>query len=132
MSKRAVVIPLSLALLAALGVTWLAKDAVVESQWSAGPIRIDGLNQDWQDATVLTDPGSKAMYAIKNDGKNLYLLFFFKDVKSFTTIEYTGLKVYFSVDGKKSKSLGILVTKKPMETELILAELEKRGQPMTE
>jgi len=132
MTKKAIVFPLILATVAALGVTGLAKDVVVESQWLAAPLRIDGLDQDWQDATFLTDEGSKAQYAVKNDGKNLYLLFVFNDVLSLTTLEYTGIKVFFSTEGKKSKDLGILFTRKAMPTETIIAELEKRGQALTE
>jgi hypothetical protein len=132
MTKKAVLFPLVLSLMAALGVTALAKDAVVESQWLAGPLRIDGADQDWQDATFLTDEASKVRYAVRNDGKNLYIMFLFSDVMSSSTLEYTGMRVFFGPDGKKNKNLGVLFTKKPMETELIIAELEKRGQPLTE
>jgi hypothetical protein len=131
-TKKTIVIPLVLSLLAALGVTALAKEAVVESQWLAAPLRIDASDQDWQDATFLTDEASKTRYSIRNDAKNLYVMFIFPDVLSYTTIEYTGLRVYFGADGKKNKNLGVLFTKKPMETELIIAELEKMGQPLTE
>lgn len=132
MTKKAILFPLVLCLMAGLGVTALAKDAAVESQWLAAPLRIDASDQDWQDATFLTDEGSRARYAVRNDGKNLYLMFIFPDVMSYTTIEYTGLRVYFGADGKKNKNLGVLFTKKPMDTELIITELERRGQPLTE
>jgi hypothetical protein len=120
------------ALVAVFSATGLAKDTVVESQWVAGPIRIDGLDQDWQGATFLIDPGSKVQYAVRNDGHNLYVLFVFNDVYSSTTLEYTGLKVFFGTEGKKSKDLGILFTKRPMATDAIIAEMEKQGQPLTE
>ncbi len=132
MTKKTILIPLLLSLVAGLGVIALAKDAVVESQWLAVPLRIDASDKDWQDATFLTDEASKARYCIRNDAKNLYLMFIFPDITSYTTIEYTGLRVYFGADGKKNKNLGVLFTKRPMETELIIAELEKMGQPLTE
>jgi len=132
MTRKVVLIPLALSLLAGLGVRALAKDAAVESQWLAVPLRIDASDQDWQDATFVTDEASKARYAVRNDGKNLYLMFIFPDITSYTTIEYTGLKVYFSAEDKKDKNLGVLFTKRPMETETVIAELEKRGQPVTE
>jgi hypothetical protein len=132
MKGKGIVFPVIFALVAVFGATGLAKDTVVESQRVAGPIRIDGLDQDWQDAVFLIDPGSKAQYAMRNDGNNLFVLFVFKDVKSWTTLEYTGLKVFFSTEGKKSKDLGILFTKKPMATDAIISEMEKRGQPLTE
>lgn len=132
MSKRNLGIILMAAALAALGITGYAKDTVVASEWAAAPMRIDGLDQDWQDATFLTDSGSKARYAVKNDGRNLYLLFVFKDMLSSTTLEYTGMRVFFATGEKKNKDLGVLFTKKPLPTEVVIAEMEKRGQPLTE
>ncbi len=132
MIKKSTVIVLMAAVLAALGVPGYAKDTVVASEWAAAPMRIDGLDQDWQDATFLTDPGSKAQYAIKNDGRNLYLLFVFKDMMSSTTIGYTGMKVFFGSAGKKTKDLGVLFTKRALPTEVVIAEMEKRGQPLTD
>ena len=132
MRRTGIVFPMIIALVAVFGATGLAKDPVVESQWLAGPVRIDGLDQDWQGAAFLTDPGSKARYAVRNDGNNLYVLFVFKDMMSSTTLEYTGLRVFFSTEGKKSKDLGILFTKRPMATDAIISEMEKRGQALTE
>lgn len=132
MTRHRIVIPLIMAAVVAIAAAGLAKDIVVASQWSATPVRIDGLEQDWQDATFLTDEGSKAQYALKNDGTNLYILFVFKDQMSATTIEYTGMKVYFGAEGKKSKDLGILFAKKPMTADNLIAEMEKRGETLTE
>ncbi len=132
MTKKTILLPLALSLMAGLAVHALAKDAVVESQWLAAPLRIDASDQDWKDAAFMTDEASKARYAVRNDGKNIYLMFIFPDITSYTTIEYTGLKVYFGAEGKKDKNLGVLFTKRPMETEAVIAELEKRGQPLTE
>ena len=129
MRKIWIVYPL---IIAALGVLGLAKDTIVQGQWAAGPVRIDGLDQDWQDATFLTDPGSKAQYAVKNDGANLYILFLFKDPAAASTIEYTGMKVFFNPDDKKSKDLGILFTKRSLPVEAVIAEMEKRGEAVTE
>ncbi|MGA2534108.1 MAG: hypothetical protein ABSG19_13855 [Candidatus Aminicenantales bacterium] len=132
MTRNKIVFPLILAAVAAFAAAGLAKDIVVTSQWSASPVRIDGLEQDWQDATFLTDEGSKAQYAVKNDGTDLYILFVFKDQLSATTIDYTGMKVYFGAEGKKSKDLGILFIRKPMAVENVIAEMEKRGETLTE
>jgi hypothetical protein len=126
------VFPLIAACVAAFGLAALAKDAAVTSQWSAGPVRIDGLDQDWQDATFLIDEGSKAQYAVKNDARNLYVLFVFKDQLSSTTIEYTGLKVFFNTEGKKNKDLGVFFATKPLDTETVISELEKRGEELTD
>jgi hypothetical protein len=132
MTRNKIVFPLILAVVAAVALPGLAKDIVVTSQWAAAPVKIDGQEQDWQDATFLTDEGSKAQYAVKNDGSNLYILFVFKDPMSATTIEYTGMRVFFGAEGKKSKDFGILFAKKPMTADNLIAEMEKRGETVTE
>jgi hypothetical protein len=53
-------------------------------------------------------------------------------VLSSTTLEYTGLKVFFNSEGKKSKDVGICFTKKSLPTEVVITEIEKRGQALTE
>jgi hypothetical protein len=132
MTRKGSIILAILAAVAVLGVSGFAKDTVVESRWAAGPVKIDGLDQDWQDATFLTDDSSKVQYAVKNDGANLYILFLFKDQTSASTIEYTGMKIYFNADGKKSKDLGVHFFKKEVTAEALIASLEKRGDVLTE
>jgi hypothetical protein len=132
MLKKGTILILALATVGAFARSAWAKDTVVESQWAPAPVRIDGADQDWQDARLFTDDGSKAEYAIRNDGSDLYILLVFPNQLSSTTVELTGMKVYFNSDGKKDKDSGILFTKKPMDTETVIAEMEKRGQPLTE
>jgi len=124
----------SLVLVAAtvLAVPGFSKDTVVESQWAAAPVKIDGLDQDWQDATFLTDGGSKAQYALKNDGKNLYIIFRFKDPMSPSTIEFTGLKVFFNTEGKKSTDLDVHFAKKRVTADTLIAYMEKKGETLTD
>ncbi|MGD1010761.1 MAG: hypothetical protein ABR951_11510, partial [Candidatus Aminicenantales bacterium] len=95
-------------------------------------VKIDGLDQDWQDATFLTDGGSKAQYALKNDGKNLYIIFRFSDPMSPSTIEFTGLKVFFNTEGKKSSDLGIHFAKKRVTADTLIAYMEKKGEALTD
>jgi hypothetical protein len=132
MLKKGIIVSLALATVAAFAVSGWAKDTVVESQWASTPIRIDAADKDWQDARFLTDDGSKAEYAIQNDGRDLYILVVFPNPLSSTTVGQTGLKVYFSADDKKDKDNGILFTMKPLDTETVIAEMEKRGQPLTD
>jgi hypothetical protein len=132
MLKKGIVISLALATAAAFSAPGWAKGAAVESQWPTVPVRIDGADQDWQDARLFTDEGSRAQYAIQNDGRDLYILLVFPGPESSTTIAYTGLKAYFNVDGKKNKDSGILFTKKALDARTVIAEMEKRGQALTE
>ena len=78
-----------------------------ELSWAAAPIQIDGLDQEWQDAVFMVDKKSKAEYAMRNDGKNLYILFVFKDRQGRSSLDRTGMKIYFNLEGKKKKTEGI-------------------------
>jgi hypothetical protein len=123
---------LILAAVTVFAVSGFAKDTVVESKWASAPVKIDGLEQDWKDSTFLTDGGSKAQYALRNDGKNLYIIFLFKDPMSPSTIEFTGLKVFFNTEGKKSKDLGVHFMKKSVTSDALIAYLEKGGEALTD
>ena len=132
MKRRWIAIPLIAVTIAALGGAGLAKDAPVASQWAAAPVRIDGLDQDWQGATFLTDPDSKAQYALRNDGQNLYILFLFKSPEAASTIDATGMKVYFSSEGAKSKDHGVHFLKKTLTADELVEYLQNQGQTLTD
>jgi hypothetical protein len=132
MTRKLTVFPLIVTVAAVFAVYGFSKDTIVESAWASAPVKIDGLEQDWKDATFLTDGNSKAQYAVKNDTKNLYLLFVFPNEYSSTTIDLTGMKIFFNAEGKKSKDLGILFKKKAVNADALIASLEKRGEVVTE
>ncbi len=132
MKRKWVVFVLALISIAALGTAAAGKDDVLESRWAASPVRVDGQDQDWQGVPVLTDPGSKAQYALMNDGQNLYVLFWFRDAASASTIGYTGMTIFFNADGKKSKDLGIHFYRKDLSADDLIASLQQKGQALSE
>ena len=132
MTRKWTFFSLILAVVAMFAVSGFPKDTVVESKWASAPVRIDGLEQDWQGSTFLTDGGSKAQYALRNDGKNLYVIFLFKDPTSSSTIEFTGLKVFFNAEGKKSRDLGVHFIKKRVTADTLVAYMEKKGETLTD
>lgn len=123
-----------LAVAAALTVPSFPKDVVkaVDSAWVAGPVKVDGLEQDWEGVAFLTDPGSKAQYALRNDGRNLYIAFVFKTPEAASTVDATGLRVFFGPAGKKSKDRGVHFLKKTFTADGLIENLEKQGEPLTE
>ena len=132
MKIKSSVIPLAMVALLALSLPVLSKDTVVESVWAALPLTIDGAPQDWDDAPPLFDKASNAQYALKNDGKNLYIIMVFRDALSQSTLALTGMKIYVSADGKKSKDSGILFQQKPMTADELIASLEAKGEVLSE
>lgn len=123
---------LILASAAVLALPAFTKDAVGESAWAAAPVKIDGQSQDWQGVNFLIDKGSKAEYAFRNDGRNLYLIFVFKTPEAASTIEATGLRILYGEAGKKSKDHGVLFRKRSVTADGLIASLEKQGETLTE
>ena len=78
MKTHRTLVCLALVGIAALAPSVFSAEKVIPSQWAAVPVRIDGANQEWQDAAIIVEKGSKAEYALRNDDKYLYILFVFK------------------------------------------------------
>jgi hypothetical protein len=120
------------AILLAWGAAGLAKDLPVPSRWLAAPLRIDGQNQDWAGDALTTEKGVKVDYAFGNDGRNLYVLFVFNDPKFLSSIDATGITIYFSPAGKKQKDFGVRFIKKNVGPDEVIATYEKQGIALTE
>ena len=124
------------AVLAAFG---LAAEKVISSVWQSGPMAIDGVAQEWETSEPITDEGSQVQYALRNDGRNLYIIMVFRApqpgarrIFPKSTLEYTGMKIYFTTAAKKSKDYGILFQKKQYTADALIANMEKRGQAVSE
>jgi len=119
-------------LLAALLGYGPAEEKILESKWTAVPVMIDGLDSEWQGEAMNAYEGGMVNYAFRNDGAHLYLLFVIKDPKFLSSIGATGLTVYLSPEGKKSKDHGIRFVRKPVPAEQLIASMEKTGEILTE
>ena len=108
------------------------KDAVVESQWTARPVVIDGGDKDWGDATPITDKNSKVQYALKNDGEHLYIIMVFRDEMARSTLAMTGMRIFATAGPKKSKDEGFLFLQKQMTPDELIASLEAKGEVLSE
>ena len=132
MTRTAMGALLVLTAAAVLAVPAFPKDAVVGSAWTATPVKIDGQGQEWQAIPKLTDKDSKAEYALVNDGQNLYVFLAFKTPEAASTIEATGLKIFYGAVDKKSKDRGVHFLKKSVTADGLIANLEKQGETLTD
>jgi hypothetical protein len=108
-----------------------AEDAV-QSVWSAAPPQIDGRSEDWTGDAVTTEKGIGVDYAFRNDGRDLYVILVFKNPKSLSSIDMTGITLYASTEGKKSKDWGVRFLRKAVSGEQLIEYMEKMGQPLAE
>jgi len=110
----------------------LPAENIVQSTWTASPLQIDGQSVDWIGDAVTSEKGVGVDYAFRNDGRDLYVLFIFKNPKFLTSIDMTGMTVYASTSAKKDKDWGVRFLKKTVTGEQLIEYMEKMGQPLTE
>lgn len=132
MTRKKTFLTLVLAALLVSSISGFSPEKVVESMWAPQPLTVDGVAQEWADSTPVIDDGSKVEYALRNDDRNLYIIMVFKNPMSMSTLDYTGMKIYFNTAGKKSKDTGILFLKKQLTVDGLIASLEKKGEVLTE
>jgi hypothetical protein len=108
------------------------KVEVVESLWAPALVKIDGWNTEW-DEGALNSEGKVALdYAFMNDAKNLYILFIFKNPRFLSTIDLTGMKMFFSPEGKKEEDRGIRFVARKFSADGYIALMEKEIGPAPE
>ena len=123
----AAIVMLAAALLA-LPAPGTAKDKPVQSAWAAEPVKVDGLDLEWPAASLASDEDTKVAYGFRNDEKDLYLVFVFNDPKSMSSIDATGLTVFFNAEGKKKKDNGVVFKARRVNAQELVAAWEKEGQ----
>ena len=114
-----------------LSVAWAA-DTVVESRWAAEPLRVDGVATEWIQAVMSQQKNVSIEYAFENDARNLYGVLVFKDPRYLSSIEMTGITLYFGPAGKKQKDFGVRFRRKNATADELIGMLEKQGQALTE
>jgi len=140
MTRRSTAVMTTIAAAALFAALALAADKKVASLWQAGPMAIDGVAQEWETSEPLIDEVSQVQYALRNDGRNLYIIMVFRSPQPGSgsraypksTLDYTGMKIYFTTTAKKSKDFGILFQKKQYTADALIANMEKRGQVLSE
>ena len=109
-----------------------SKDKSVESKWAAQPPTIDGLDDDWKEIVLTSEKKVKVDYAVRNNAQNLYVLFVFKDPKSLSNVNATGITLYFNTEGEKKKDHAFHFIRKKVTPDELIAYLERRGESLTE
>jgi hypothetical protein len=109
-----------------------AKDAQVSSSWTASPPKIDGLADDWADVNMNSERKVEVNYAFRNDQKFMYILFSFSNPKFMSSVNATGLTVYFNTEGKKKKDYAVVFALKTVTNKEFIALLEERQGPLSE
>jgi hypothetical protein len=119
------------AVLCLFSAAWPA-DTAVQSRWAAEPFRIDGQTTEWSQHVMSLQKNLGVEYAISNDSANLYVLVVFRDPQYLSSIEMTGITLYFSPAGKKQKDVGVRFRRINATADELIGRLERQGQTLTE
>ncbi len=109
-----------------------AREKFVNSSWCPSPIRVDGTGSDWQGIALTFEEKVQVDYAFMNDADYFYILFIFNDPEYLSSINQTGMTLYFNSDGKKNKDYGINFIQKRISAQQYIAMLEKQKGPLPE
>lgn len=102
------------------------------SQWAASPPSVDGLDADWLPGNMFTEKKLRIDYAFMNDGRNLYILMVFKDPKFLSSIDATGITIFYGRDRPAGRERGVLFISKTLTSDEFIILLESQGTPLTE
>ena len=103
----------------------ISKKKIVNSYWTTTPRKIDGFDKDWVDRAFNFEKKFQVDYAFKNDAEYLYVLFKFKDPKYLSSIQATGMTMWFNTEGEKKKHYGLKFTEKEVSADVYIAILEQ-------
>lgn len=109
-----------------------AEEELIKSQWLSSEVNIDGSMEDWEGIEPYQDIKVKTECALRNNNDTLFILFVLKDRKFFSTIQTTGLTIWFNTEGSKKKNYGVKFLSKMISAADYLADLEQQKGPLSE
>lgn len=106
-----------------------AKDEAIASNWASVAPKIDGLRQDWE-GTPLTPQKFDVQLGFKNDDKFLYILLVFTNPKNLSSIDLTGITLFFNPEGQKKNDFGINFRRVQLTADQFIAMTEQEQGPL--
>ena len=119
-------------LILSLSLLGFSKEKIITSNWVVNPLTIDGSNMEWRDDTLSFEKKVDVNFAFRNDAEYLYVLFIFNDPKYLSSINATGMTLWFDTEGKKKKNYGLTFMKRQVSADAFISILEKQKGPLSE
>jgi hypothetical protein len=110
----------------------LSQVQTVASGESLSAIRLDGRTDDWAPLSLVRDARSGALFAFRNDGRNLYILFVVDDAQVLESLASTGLTVLTGAPDARKLERGVLFLKREAPTDIYIRWHESQGVFLTE
>jgi hypothetical protein len=109
-----------------------SKKEIIASKWVDFPLTVDGSNDEWNIDVLNFEKKVDVNYAFRNDAENLYVLFIFNDPKYLSSIDATGMTIWFNTEGKKKKNYGLTFIKKQVSSDAFISILEQQKGTLSE
>ncbi len=109
-----------------------AGEELIESHWLSSPVNIDGSMKDWEEIGLYLDKKVQTECALRNNNDTLFILFVLKDRKYFSSIQSSGLTIWFNTEGTKKKNYGVKFLMNTVSAADYIAGLEKQRGPLAE
>jgi hypothetical protein len=128
MSKRIVLFGLLVSSLGLVApVSGSSRDLAARSVRVAKAMAIDGLANDWAGDAPIIHEETKVEVAFRNDADDLYILLTFKNPKFLSTLEKSGLKIYF---GKKDRGLKFM--RLALTSDQLISRRQSQGRELSD
>ena len=115
-----------------LSLQGLSKKEIAASNWVTSPLTIDGANEEWAEDALNYEKKVDVDFAFRNDAENLYILFIFKDPKYLSSINATGMTLWFNTEGKKKKKYGLSFIKQQVSADVFISLIEQQKGALSE
>lgn len=109
-----------------------SKKKITVSNWVTSPLTIDGSSEEWAEDVLTFEKKVDVDFAFRNDAENLYVLFIFKNPKYLSSINATGMTLWFNTEGKKKKKYGLAFIKKQVSADAFISILEQQKGVLSE
>lgn len=112
--------------------TSYAEEELIKSHWLSSPVNIDGSLEDWAEIELYLDKRVKTECALRNNNDTLFILFVLTDRKYFSTIQSSGLTIWFNTEGTKKKNYGVKFLMKTVPAADYIVDLEQQRGALSE
>jgi len=108
------------------------QDTAINSRWASALPSVDGQAGEWPPETLSLQKKLKIDLAFKNDDRNLFILMVFKNPKSLSSIDATGITIFCAPLVARQRTNGVLFIGKTLTADEYITRIESSGTPLTE
>jgi hypothetical protein len=110
----------------------LPEDPPVASRWASLPVLVDGFGEEWHADTKSSPAKTPVDLAFRNDGRNLYILFEFREPIVLSTIGSTGMALYRVAPESGERQGGTRLFVRAVAADRFVDLLERQGRRLSD